>query len=665
MVNTHENKKGEGIIMSTTDSLPVLPGWFTEGIVSRFRAGISSVFLVHGDVTCLVPNPNGETEPKYPYIPLQELFARVFDEREMVIFYNIATGMRFLRPDMEKEFRKIAELGNSEETPKDPVAAAKADLAAKRQLPREPELCLPLIEKVLQKMDSVALIIDTAHFIAPESMNAGILPNERTHIARLRAWAQDARVKKKSNIVLLLTDLAVKMSGELRQISSRIATVFIPKPSSEERMYYIERLTKGSQEQQEIESQISALEKKRARAKGTVDTITRDIEELRGQLKKFPPHFEVSDDFDSKMFVNATQGMSLRQILEIFRFANQAERPIDLSLVKEKKKEMLNAEYGDVMEVSDPQWDLDGIGGLAKPKAFFALVLEAIRKGETRLIPQGITIMGPPGTGKTALVEALAKGAGFNFVKMKNARSMWVGQSEERTERQIQGLWALAPVIVMNDEADLGEANRDAPKGDSGVSERIMQAWMRFLSDPRIRGRIVMVNCTNRPDRMDAAMKRSGRSDDRIAILMPTEEERGAIFGVMFRRYKIPTTINDFSLFAQITKGLSGADIEAITLKSFRFAGEMGKENVDDSALREAIEDFIASASQADIDFMTLLAISESSSRRLLPANTEEIIREIKQRNLVPGGADLIAQIEARNIIPQGKFETVPSTIET
>ena len=118
---------------TTKNSLPILPEWFTEGVVSSFRAGISSVFILHGDVTCLVPNPNGEVEPKYPYIPLQELFARVFDEREMVIFYNIATGMRFLRPEMEKEFRKIADPGSTEEAPKDPVAAAKADLAAKRQ----------------------------------------------------------------------------------------------------------------------------------------------------------------------------------------------------------------------------------------------------------------------------------------------------------------------------------------------------------------------------------------------------------------------------------------------------------------------------------------------------------------------------------------------------
>ncbi|MDE1970249.1 MAG: ATP-binding protein [Patescibacteria group bacterium] len=633
---------------------PTAPPWYMEEVVARFRAGIASVFILHGDITCLVPNPSVDVEPKNQYIPLSEFFVRALQKnREIVIFYNIATGMRFLTPKMEKAFREAVGLGTVDDVATgDPVAAAKAGLAAKRQLPREPELCLPLIEKVLQTMDSVAVIIESAHFIVPESSNGGSLLNERTHIARLRMWAQDGRVKKKSNLVLLLTDLAIKISSELRQVSSRIPTVFIPKPSAEERGWYIDRLTKGTPEQKAGEERLAVLEKQRVRARGDrLNDIMSEIESLDTQIKNGPQYFATPSDFDRASFVNATQGMSLRQILEIFRFAQQMNRPVDLLFAKEKKKEILNAEYGDVMEICDPQWDLEEIGGLAKPKTFFASILDAIRTGETRLIPQGITIMGPPGTGKTALVEALARGAQFNFVQMKNARSMWVGQSEERTERQVQGLWALAPVIVMNDEADLGEANRDAPKGDSGVSERIMQAWMRFLSDPRIRGRVIMVNCTNRPDRMDAAMKRSGRSDDRLAILMPAEEERASIFGVMYKRYKIPTTLSDFSVFAVMTKGLSGADIESITLKSFRFAREQGKKEVDESALREAIEDFIPSASQADIDLMTLLALLESSSRRLLPANVEEIVADIKDRNLVPGGADLIAQIEARNIV--------------
>lgn len=639
---------------------PVLPAWFADGVVEKFRAEISSVFILHGDVSCLVQNPYADVEVRWPYIPLQELFARVFDEREMVIFYNIATGMRFLTPEMEKEFRKVAEIASEDDgVVKDAVAAAKAGLAAKRQLPREPEVALPLIEKALKKMDSVAVIIESAHFIAPESVGSQLLANERTHIARLRTWAQDSRVKKRSNIVLLLTDLASKISGELRQSSSRIANVFIPKPSPEERKLYIERQAYGSVQEREAEKEIAGLKRKLGKQTGATKRETEErIEELEEEIKEFPPHFSTPKDFDIDVFVNATQGMSLRQILEIFRAANQAKKPVDLTFVRDKKREILNAEYGDVMEISDPQWDLEEIGGLEKAKAYFGSVMDSIRRGENRLIPQGITVMGPPGTGKTALIEALAKGSRYNFVKMKNARSMWVGMSEERTERQIQGLWALAPVIVMNDEADLGEANRDSPKGDSGVSERIMQAWMRFLSEPRIRGRVVMVNCTNRPDRMDAAMKRSGRSDDRIAILMPALEERKAICKVMFRRYDIPTTLTDFTSFATLMKGLSGADIESIVLKSFRFAGEKKSEKVDGKALADAIEDFIPSASQADIDMMTLLAISESSSRRLLPDDVRQIVEEIKARNLVPNGNELIAQIVSRNILKNGVAAT-------
>ncbi|MBI2030969.1 hypothetical protein HYT05_05080, partial [Candidatus Kaiserbacteria bacterium] len=155
----------------TIDTAPaILPPWFTEGIVNRFEAEISSVFILHGDITCLVPNPYADVELRYPYIPLTKLFERVFDEREMVIFYNIATGMRFLKPEMEAEFKKVAEIaGDDDPSAKDPVAAAKAGLAAKRQLPREPELCLPLIEKALKKLDRVAVIIESAHFLAPES----------------------------------------------------------------------------------------------------------------------------------------------------------------------------------------------------------------------------------------------------------------------------------------------------------------------------------------------------------------------------------------------------------------------------------------------------------------------------------------------------------------
>jgi SpoVK/Ycf46/Vps4 family AAA+-type ATPase len=228
---------------------------------------------------------------------------------------------------------------------------------------------------------------------------------------------------------------------------------------------------------------------------------------------------------------------------------------------------------------------------------------------------------------------------------------MWVGESEARMEKLVQGLRSLTPVVVMNDEADLAEGGRDAPRGDSGVSERLMKMWMELLADPRIRGKILVVSCTNRPDRIDPALKRSGRSDERILVPMPAADERAAILAVQLRRHAIPSAISDFAAIADETDGLSGADLEKICLAAYRVARARGDQAVDDAALRAAVADFIPSASQAEIDAMTLAGLAESSSRRLLPLHTDELCAAIRARALVPGLDDIFAGLAARGVI--------------
>ncbi len=598
-------------------SAPRLPKWFSEELVVPYRAGIASVFLVHGDTTCLVPNQDGDREPESGFINFRTFLEKMFDERAMVVFYNIASGLEFLTPEMEEEFKRLAGVSSdSASAPADPIEAAKASLQAKRGLPREPEACLPLLEKALRTIESTAVIVHSAHFLASTTGGAAAVlsPAERANIERFRNWAQDETIRAKNNIVLLLTDQAAKVSNELRNSNIGIPQVFIPKPDREERQAFLQ----------------SVLDDRN----GYVDIVVQ----------------QTVTTADLSALVVATQGMSLRQILEVFLRARAEGNPVDLAYVKLKKREILTAEYGDLLEIIDPERGLDDIGGLEHIKRYFIEILDLLKKGEKDLVPMGVTLMGPPGTGKTAIVEALAKGAGFNFVKTKNIRSMWVGESEARMELLVHALRSLAPVIVMNDEADLAEANRDSPKGDSGVSQRIMQQWMTFLSDPRIRGQVLVINCTNRPDRLDAAMKRSGRSDDRLLLPMPGADERTAIFPVMFTRHRIPTVLKDFRPFEKDTDGLSGADLENIVRNSERFRRRMKKAAVDDEALRFAIRDFIPSASQADIDFMTLVALLESSSRVLLPKNVTEMVKEIERRNLVPRGADMIARLRERRI---------------
>jgi SpoVK/Ycf46/Vps4 family AAA+-type ATPase len=582
----------------------LLPRWFEEEMRGVVASGVAHVLLLYGDTHSLFPNPDRDQEPGEPYLPLRRFLEKVLDSREVVVFYNLAAGLTFPTEQAARLFRALAGLDAPPSA--DPVASAAAGLAARRRLPGEPEACLPLIERVLQKAERGAAVIWSVHALAP-AVSPGIpLPaSDRAAIERLKNWAHDDQMRTRGALVLLVTSQAADVHRELRHPGSLIHPIAIPRPSEEERRAFLRLWRPGR----------------------------------RGAK------------IDLEAFTRATQGMNLRQIRELFWRARQSRKPLDLAYVKARKQELLNQEYGDVMEVVEPRLGLEDIGGYPHVKAYFRSVLGAIQRGESRLVPMGITLMGPPGTGKTALVEALAREAGSAFVKTRNVRSMWVGESESRMEKLIAGLRALAPVVVMNDEADLGEQGRDAPRGDSGVSERLMKMWMELLSDPRIRGQILVISCTNRPDRIDPALKRSGRSDERILLPLPSWEERCAILEVLFRRHRIPSDIPSVAAFGEATEGMSGADLEKVVLNAYRFALEAGRERVVPEDLNRAIGDFLPGASQAEIDRMTLAGILESSSRRLLPANIRDLVEQIARRGLVEDLEEWLARIRERQIL--------------
>jgi transitional endoplasmic reticulum ATPase len=589
----------------------ILPRWFKEDFLGPLKAGIASVFVIHGDVNGLFPNPDvlDEDEADYPYLELSNFLSKIGDTAEMYIFYDIANGARFLSKKMKDKFMELAGLKDDSSTPpSNPIEAAKAKLASKKSIPREPELCLPLIEKVLRKQPKTMVVINSANFVFPAAGNGFLPANERVNIERLKNWTTDDEIRQNGNTIILVAGQVADLSQEVRRAGIGVASVLIPRPDSDERQVFIE----------------------------TTLAIR--------------PEFGLSTGI--KEFTIATQGLNLSQLRDIFLRATSDGKDVDLSYIKNKKIQILNEEYGDILEVVEAEHSLDDIGGLEHIKKACRETIKAVKSGETRLIPAGITFMGPPGTGKTAFVEGFAKEADYNFVKIKNLRSKWVGDSESKSEKLKVALLSLAPVVVMNDESDLGGMNRDNPKGDSGVSERLMRDWMQLLSDPKIVGKIIVINCTNRIDRMDAALKRSGRSDERWLLPMPALDERVKIFEVMFFRLeKVPTKIKDFKPFSEIVGDVSGADIRKITKESFKIAVSDGKKEVSPLHLKAAIADFIPNASQKDIDLMHILGILESSSRRMLPPNAKEIIASVIKRNLVPDLGLLLKQIRERNII--------------
>jgi AAA+ superfamily predicted ATPase len=332
-----------------------------------------------------------------------------------------------------------------------------------------------------------------------------------------------------------------------------------------------------------------------------------------------------------------TQGLGFRDIVRMLRAAQNEGKECDETTLLVARRHALKRSYGHLVEIVQPKFGFDGIAGLDQIKDFFRSACDDIKAGLLARVPMGVLLMGPPGTGKTAVAEALAEESGFLYVKIKNVRSMWVGETERQMEELVTCLRELAPVVVLRDEVDQEDTGRDSFQGDSGVSARVRKVWMEFLSDPVIRGKVLVVSCSNRPDLLDAAMLRSGRTDERIPVLMPEDETRRALFPVMIRRYAkdLPgmtvvstLTENDIGFLAKETENLTGADIEVIVRRAIGYADHTeATVTVGREAMLRAIRGFIPSASIEQIARMTLASIKNCANREFLPKDHKAIVR--------------------------------------
>jgi SpoVK/Ycf46/Vps4 family AAA+-type ATPase len=227
--------------------------------------------------------------------------------------------------------------------------------------------------------------------------------------------------------------------------------------------------------------------------------------------------------------------------------------------------------------------------------------------------------------GKTALAEALARDTGFNFVKLLNPRTKWVGESERNFFKALQTLRSLTPVVVVEDEADQSEHGRDEFSGDSGVSNRLRQMRFEFVGDPAIQGQVLWIRITNRPDRLDKADLRSGRSSERIPFFMPDFAEKCHIFAVVAGRSRISCEVPDF---ADITRYLeqrhpdliTGGDIEELVFRAYRQARLAGRDQVLPEDFHHVIDDFLPPHTPEVLRHMERLALHQCSSRRFIPA---------------------------------------------
>jgi SpoVK/Ycf46/Vps4 family AAA+-type ATPase len=506
------------------------------------------------------------------YLPLGEGLARLAGRRAVVVSYDVSSGLSF--PDKEREatFRR--------------VLGIKA-----RILPSDPTQALFVIDALLSEdraePGSVAVILDYAHSLAPAGSSGSV---ERQNITTLARWASDTKVAARRPLIILIAPTASEVSEEVYVGGSGAEVVSVPRP--------------------EVETRTSFARYLREHAGGMAWEMT------------------------PEQLASETGGLSLVQIEDIVQRAKGNAAPLGRAAVTERKIELLRQEYSDVLEIMNPRSDLSAIGGLDYAVRELREVADIMRRGLTAAAPMGIILMGPPGTGKSYLAECFAKECGMLCVRFRPLRQMYVGQSERNQEKAFGAIRALAPVVVIVDESDQAEGgSRDSGSGDSGVTERMRASAFNFWADNSLRGKVLRIDSTNRVDLIDSAMRRSGRTDVKIPILMPDETARAQIFGVLAKKHKLPTAIADWAPFAKRTEGYTGADIELALTTSYRFALRDGDTTLTEKHLGAALDDLLPAArDHAAIDKMTLVALDECRNKRLLPPNHEAIRKEIEAR---------------------------------
>ena len=491
--------------------------------------------------------------------PLEEAIMALGAQRPIVFSFSLSTGFRFQSREREMAFRRAASLDNR--TP----------------LPAQPHAALALLERIIlnQKTPrrSVFAVFPYVETIAPAGGSAYQSQEERSIITSLVRWADDPIVAEKAVIVLLAENLA-DVAEPLRASQSGIHAVQIPRPDSLSREAFLRRFIEQKQR--------------------PVDPVS------------------------IMLIAEKSQGMTLRQIEDILLRERDFNEP---SAIVSKKIEMLAKEYGDILEIIESHYGLDAVGGLEYAIQELREVAELMRQQVISAAPMGIMLMGPPGTGKSYLAECFAKECGLLCVKFKPLRQMYVGASERNQERAFNAIRSLAPVVVVVDESDQEEQARGSgPSGDSGVSERMRGQAFQFWGDQSLRGKVLRIDITNRVDLIDPAMRRSGRTDIKIPILMPDQTARRQILNVLMKKHGFKTELTDFTTIATRTDGFTGADLELLATTAFRFSSRDNSPVIREADWMKALDDFIPSARDvAAIDQMTLLALDECRSRRLLP----------------------------------------------
>lgn len=301
------------------------------------------------------------------------------------------------------------------------------------------------------------------------------------------------------------------------------------------------------------------------------------IQGLLAEARLTPPPAMVEELLD------AGQGLTLSRQLDALgiaiKRAENEHRPLSVGdVMRFKEADMAEG----ALTVRNPVLRLADLVGYKDLKAWLADTHKAMSPAARAAgipAPKGVLLAGPPGTGKTALVEAAAHDWGVPWLVLDigSVFQSYIGESERNMREALDTADRMAPCVMHVDEVDTVFSARGGGDADGGTSKRIFSTFLRWLSDKK--SEVFVMMTSNMPHELDAAIIRRGRLDNTFFVDLPPAEQRLGIWMYYLKAAKIEVEGLERALehFVTGSADFAPGEIESVVLAVRRAAFASGK----------------------------------------------------------------------------------------
>ena len=196
--------------------------------------------------------------------------------------------------------------------------------------------------------------------------------------------------------------------------------------------------------------------------------------------------------------------------------------------------------------------------------------------------PRGMLLYGPPGTGKTMLAKAFANEAKLPFIETTGTEMLNISTMIKIFKRARE----YAPAIIFIDEIEVFGDRAKNSAFDYQINQFLTE--LNGFSDAV---GIFVIAATNYPERLDAAITRSGRLDLAVEVGMLDPQARGYFIDKILK-LPLQRGTNKAELREKLIKFsslMSGADIEKVKREAIYETIKKGLDGISEEILLEQI----------------------------------------------------------------------------